>query len=580
MTDLAPLLNLSYAINKKQISLIKLKIITMRKKKSTLLRKCTLLLVCCLLSAFSAFAEVDKTVLINNIANAQALYDGADDTQYRTGAVDVLQIAISAAELVNGDAAASQVQVDAAVNSMKTAISTFNASSLILELAGAVIDKPLNTVNVSGQYLVEASGMFLNINGNQASASAEARFVINFIKGSGKDSTYIIQCGKNIATYADVTTNNLVFKVGATSSIKWKVKVVSGDTVTIQRNTDDGYVNLNADNFFYTKGGSTDVVKIVLHTVITKTAVTPVEHDYSAATKQALNAADLSGRYVIQTSDLANYMSPIIATSLPDPTAMALPEAKYAFDLIKTEDGTYNIKCGDLFAMYQVTNNWFLEFQPFATEKNTWNITVLAGDTITIQRSSDSKYLKFEPNGGDIKFYTDAGADKEIRYFLLKVDEDLKPVLQAAVDNAQALYDGSKDADFKPGAKPTLLSAIAAAKAVLDNAAATSAQIESATNVLNNAVGSFTASSLTRVINAAFASVQVFPNPTSNYLNVKNASGVSSISVYNVQGQQIMQMRNSNSDLVIPVSAWSKGLYILKMSGLTGNQKTMKFEVK
>lgn len=86
-------------------------------------------------SAFEEFTELivpfpDKTALLALIAEAQELYDEADEAEYVEGAKDTLLLAIDDANDVARDIGATVDEVEDAVDAIETAISTFNDAKI------------------------------------------------------------------------------------------------------------------------------------------------------------------------------------------------------------------------------------------------------------------------------------------------------------------------------------------------------------------------------------------------------------------------------------------------------------------
>lgn len=63
-------------------------------------------------------------------------------------------------------------------------------------------------------------------------------------------------------------------------------------------------------------------------------------------------------------------------------------------------------------------------------------------------------------------------------------------------------------------------------------------------------------------------------------LFVTNSSNIKAIAIYTIFGQKIYESSVNSSDLSIPVSNWSKGVYLVKMTDNTGEVKSFKTSVK
>lgn len=70
--------------------------------------------------------------------------------------------------------------------------------------------------------------------------------------------------------------------------------------------------------------------------------------------------------------------------------------------------------------------------------------------------------------------------------------------------------------------------------------------------------------------------VKLYPNPTSNILNIEATSNIQSIAVYNVLGQEIMNREANDSTISIDVSSLNSGIYVIKTM-IDGNISSTKF---
>ena len=75
---------------------------------------------------------------------------------------------------------------------------------------------------------------------------------------------------------------------------------------------------------------------------------------------------------------------------------------------------------------------------------------------------------------------------------------------------------------------------------------------------------------------AKMKSLEIFPNPTSDYLNIKNQD-VKIINIYNMKGQQIMSVQNPDENIVIGVQDFPQGLYLINAIDDKMNMQSAKF---
>jgi len=76
-------------------------------------------------------------------------------------------------------------------------------------------------------------------------------------------------------------------------------------------------------------------------------------------------------------------------------------------------------------------------------------------------------------------------------------------------------------------------------------------------------------------------SARVFPNPADESVYFENPGNVERLSIYNLDGKQLIQKPVSNQERIsISVSGYSPGMYFYKIIGPSGHTKTGKFIVK
>ena len=85
---------------------------------------------------------------------------------------------------------------------------------------------------------------------------------------------------------------------------------------------------------------------------------------------------------------------------------------------------------------------------------------------------------------------------------------------------------------------------------------------------------SFTAATLNVKEFVINNSIAIYPNPTSDFLNVSNLKPTSIISIYSLDGKNVYNNINKNDNLSLSVKGWSKGVYIINVKN--GNQTSVK----
>lgn len=77
------------------------------------------------------------------------------------------------------------------------------------------------------------------------------------------------------------------------------------------------------------------------------------------------------------------------------------------------------------------------------------------------------------------------------------------------------------------------------------------------------------------VNNNAMTQFTVYPNPTSDFINIESAEQIEAIAMYNLLGQQVLAVDVNNSSTKLDISALQQGVYILKTT-INGNENSVK----
>lgn len=72
------------------------------------------------------------------------------------------------------------------------------------------------------------------------------------------------------------------------------------------------------------------------------------------------------------------------------------------------------------------------------------------------------------------------------------------------------------------------------------------------------------------------SSVKLYPNPTSNILNIEANGNVQNVIVYNVLGQEVMNRETNGTSISLDVSSFNNGIYVIKTL-IDGNVSSTKF---
>lgn len=95
---------------------------------------------------------------------------------------------------------------------------------------------------------------------------------------------------------------------------------------------------------------------------------------------------------------------------------------------------------------------------------------------------------------------------------------------------------------------------------------------------LNYLAASNPALSVTNPKSAAGLSVEISPNPTSNFLNIKGLDAQSTVKIFNITGQRVFEGKANSSIYSVDCSKYSQGMYLLQVEsqGKAVNTKFIK----
>lgn len=71
--------------------------------------------------------------------------------------------------------------------------------------------------------------------------------------------------------------------------------------------------------------------------------------------------------------------------------------------------------------------------------------------------------------------------------------------------------------------------------------------------------------------------IKIYPNPTSDFVNIKSEKKISEVSIFDLTGKIINQTKEENNDLKIPVHHLPSGTYILQIKNSEGILSSQKF---
>lgn len=70
---------------------------------------------------------------------------------------------------------------------------------------------------------------------------------------------------------------------------------------------------------------------------------------------------------------------------------------------------------------------------------------------------------------------------------------------------------------------------------------------------------------------------KLYPNPTSDFINIKSEKRISEISIFDLAGKRINQIKEDNNEVKIPVHQLPSGTYIIQIKSTEGILNSQKF---
>jgi endoglucanase len=74
----------------------------------------------------------------------------------------------------------------------------------------------------------------------------------------------------------------------------------------------------------------------------------------------------------------------------------------------------------------------------------------------------------------------------------------------------------------------------------------------------------------------AVSNVKLYPNPTSNVLNIESEGTIQNVSIFNILGQEVINKSTNESSIRLDVSGLNEGVYVVK-STIDGKVSSTKF---
>ena len=100
-------------------------------------------------------------------------------------------------------------------------------------------------------------------------------------------------------------------------------------------------------------------------------------------------------------------------------------------------------------------------------------------------------------------------------------------------------------------------------------------ELQEVGNASNNVTATFTGTSQTTDLTAInVASVQVYPNPTTNFFMVKHANAIARVEVINLVGRTVRTFEYVDASDKLNVSDLPRGMYLVRMTNKNGQVMT------
>ncbi len=177
----------------------------------------------------------------------------------------------------------------------------------------------------------------------------------------------------------------------------------------------------------------------------------------------------------------------------------------------------------------------------------------------------------------------DAGINalyEAIADFLAKVVVVDFETLGALIDSATVIHDTADVAGYLPGAKFDLKMAITRAEQVYGNPSATRQEVEDAIGMLKTAITEFLASRLTSAGDTADRGIMVYPNPATSHLIIDGLAKEDRVEILGASGRGMVSSVSKGSRIFLDLSGLKAGLYLVRMTGTTGEQHSRKILIQ
>jgi len=464
---------------------------------------------------------VNKTSLNTEITNGQTALsgttEGTGNNQYPIGSKTTLQNAIDAASLVIANTGASQAQVDAAITTLQTAISTFQNSKIVVSktaLNSSITAAELVYSNSAegtgnGQYpngskaiLQSAIDVAITVNTDPSASQTQVdaakttldKAVTDFqAKVIGVNKSVLnseISNGQTALLGTTEGTGNNQYPVGSKTTLQNAIdaaSLVSSNTNASQTQVDAAVLTLQ------TAISTFQNAKIVVTKTAFNSSITSAQLVYSNSAEGTGNGQYPNGSKAILQSaiDVA-----ITVNTDPNASQAQVDAAKATLDKAVTDFQAKVIGVNKSILILEISNG---QTALLGTSEGTGNNQYPVGSKTTLQNAIDAASL-VSANTNASQIQVDAAVtalQSAISTFQNAKIIVNKTNLNSSISVAQTTYtnstEGTADGQYQSGSKAILQSAIDAATVVSLNTGASQAQVDAAKTTLDKAVFDFKA---------------------------------------------------------------------------------------
>jgi len=550
---------------------------------------------------------VDKTALLSKIAASNTAYSGSTEGtitgQYPTGSKAILLTAITAATAVNTSTTATQAQVDAAIITLNTALTTFQ-NSVIGVSKTALVTALSNAVTIYNT-AVEGSAT------GQYPAPAKSDFNQAILAATLVNTTSTVTQAQVDAAVSTLNAAVTAFQAKAVSVDKSTlVTTISTAQLLYATSTEgasDGQYPVGSKATLYSAitaasavNSNTSATQAQVNTALT-TLATAIAVFQNA--KIGVNKTALIVEITLAQTQLSSATEGAADGQYPVGSKATLQTAINAASVINSNTSAtqaqVNIALSDL-------SNALVSFQNSVIGVNKTVLSTAITTTqyyynLAVEGTATGQY----PSPAKVTLQTAIDAASTVKNNTLATQAQVDvavtslstalvtfqnsvvgvntATLQTKVTEVSATLllqsgnIGSANGDYPQSAWNDLAYANQIAQYVIDSPSSTQAEVDAQLTFLIAAITTFENAKITTAVAEVSNKVlNVYPIPCSDILHVESSKTMVTVTIINILGVMQQRIDVNESSLQLSVSALSKAFYFVEITNYDGTHQTVR----